>query len=42
MENALAIPLFTYDRVILLHSSVQDWRFDSEGYPWLYEVWPGQ
>lgn len=38
MENALAIPLHTYDRVMLMRDAVQGWRFDSEGYPWLYEV----
>lgn len=39
MENALAIPLHLYDRVMLMNTSVQGWRYDSEGYPWLYEVW---
>jgi peptide/nickel transport system substrate-binding protein len=39
MENALAIPLHLYDRVMLMDTSVRGWRYDSEGYPWLYEVW---
>jgi peptide/nickel transport system substrate-binding protein len=38
MENALAIPLYTYDRVFLLKSSVSGWRFDPEGYPYLTEI----
>lgn len=38
MENALAIPLHLYDRVMLMDTTVQGWRYDSEGYPWLYEV----
>jgi peptide/nickel transport system substrate-binding protein len=38
MENALAIPLYNYDRVMALDSSVEGWMFDSEGYPLLYEV----
>ena len=38
MENALAIPLYNYDRVMALDPSVQGWTFDSEGYPLLYEV----
>lgn len=38
MENALAIPLYNYDRVMVVRSAVQGWTFDSEGYPLLYEV----
>jgi peptide/nickel transport system substrate-binding protein len=38
MENALVIPLYTYDRVFLLQAKVNGWRFDPEGYPYLYEV----
>jgi peptide/nickel transport system substrate-binding protein len=38
MENALAIPLYSYDRVMLLAPSVSGWQFDSEGYPWLTDV----
>ncbi len=38
MENALAIPLHLYDRVMLMDTTVQGWRYDSEGYPWLYEI----
>lgn len=35
MENALAIPLYSYDRIMLLQPGVTGWQFDSEGYPWL-------
>ncbi len=38
MENAIAIPLHLYDRVMLMDTTVQGWRYDSEGYPWLYEI----
>ena len=38
MENALVIPLHLYDRVMLMNTAVQGWRYDSEGYPWLYEI----
>ncbi len=38
MDNALVIPLHTYDRVMVLRANVQGWRFDPEGYPYLYEV----
>ena len=38
MENALAVPLHLYDRVMLMSTAVQGWRYDSEGYPWLYEI----
>jgi peptide/nickel transport system substrate-binding protein len=38
MENALALPIHLYDRVMLMQSGVGDWQFDSEGYPWLYLV----
>ena len=38
MENAVVIPLHLYDRVMLMDTSVQGWRYDSEGYPWLYEI----
>jgi peptide/nickel transport system substrate-binding protein len=38
MENALALPLHLYDRVMMMDTSVQGWRYDSEGYPWLYDV----
>ncbi len=38
MENALVIPLHTYDRVNLLQADVQGWHFDPEGFPYLYEV----
>ncbi len=38
MENALALPVHLYDRVMLRQAGVQGWQFDSEGYPWLYLV----
>lgn len=38
MENALIIPLYAYDRVMLMRAEVQGWQFDPEGFPWLYEV----
>jgi peptide/nickel transport system substrate-binding protein len=38
MENALVIPLYSYDRVTLMQSKVQGWKFDPEGYPYLSEV----
>lgn len=38
MENALAIPLYNYDRVMALDPRVQGWTYDAEGYPLLYEV----
>lgn len=41
MENALIIPLHTYDRVNLLQSTVEGWKFDPEGFPYLYEVYLG-
>ena len=42
MENALALPLYTYNRSMLLESQIQGWQFDAEGYPLLYEVWLGE
>jgi len=38
MENALVIPVHTYNRVMLMQAGVQGWRFDAEGFPYLYEV----
>ncbi len=38
MDNALAIPLYNYDRVMALDSHVQGWKFDPEGYPFLADV----
>jgi peptide/nickel transport system substrate-binding protein len=38
MQNALVIPLYSYSRVMLMQSVVQGWRFDPEGFPYLYEV----
>ena len=38
MENALALPVHNYDRVMLMSPAVQGWRFDAEGYPYLAEV----
>ncbi|MBI1299679.1 hypothetical protein GC175_32545 [bacterium] len=42
MENALALPVHNYDRVMLMTPAVQGWRFDAEGYPYLQEVWLAQ
>jgi ABC-type transport system substrate-binding protein len=42
MENALALPVHNYDRVMLMMPAVQGWRFDAEGYPYLHEVWLAQ
>jgi len=38
MENALVIPLFCYNRVYLMTAAVQNFTFDMEGYPFLYDV----
>jgi peptide/nickel transport system substrate-binding protein len=38
MENALAMPLYTYDQVYLLSSGVQNWQFNYEGYPLPYDI----
>ncbi|HEX9029973.1 MAG TPA: ABC transporter substrate-binding protein, partial [Anaerolineales bacterium] len=39
MQNALVIPLYSYSRVMLMQSTLQGWRFDPEGYPYIYELW---
>ena len=41
MSNALAIPLYTYDRVLLLQPAADGWQFDSEGYAWLTNITTG-
>ena len=41
MSQALAIPLYTYDRVLLLQPAATGWQFDSEGYAWLTNISPG-
>ena len=38
MENALVLPLFTVNTVYLMSPSVQDFAFDLEGYPWIYDM----
>lgn len=38
MENALVLPLFTVNSVFLMSPTVQDFSFDMEGYPWLYDM----
>jgi peptide/nickel transport system substrate-binding protein len=38
MENALVLPLFTVNTVYLLSPSVQNFSFDLEGYPWIYDI----
>lgn len=35
MDNALAIPLYTLDRVMLLQPELSGFAFDAEGYAWL-------
>jgi len=39
MENALVLPLFTVNNVYMMTTSVQNFTFDLEGYPWVYDVW---
>lgn len=41
MGSALAIPLYTYDRVLLLQPAADGWQFDSEGYAWLTNITVG-
>lgn len=41
MGNALAVPLYTYDRVLLLQPTADGWQFDSEGYAWLTNITVG-
>ncbi len=38
MENALVLPLFTVNTVYLMSDSVQNFSFDLEGYPWIYDI----
>jgi peptide/nickel transport system substrate-binding protein len=38
MENALVLPLFTINTTYLYDPSVQNFTFDVEGYPWVYEM----
>ncbi|MEI7845726.1 MAG: ABC transporter substrate-binding protein [Chloroflexota bacterium] len=38
MENALVLPLFTVNTVYLMLPSVQNFTFDLEGYPWIYDI----
>ncbi len=38
MENALILPLFTVNTVYLMSPTVQDFSFDMEGYPWIYDM----
>lgn len=38
MENALLVPIHCYGSVYLTDASVEGFRFDSEGYPYLYEI----
>ncbi len=35
MDNALAVPLYTLDRVLLLQPELTGFAFDAEGYAWL-------
>jgi peptide/nickel transport system substrate-binding protein len=38
MENALVLPLFTVNTVFLNAPAVQNFSFDVEGYPWIYDI----
>jgi len=38
MENALVLPLFTVNTVYLMSPKVQNFSFDLEGYPWIYDI----
>lgn len=38
MENALIVPVHCYGSVYLTESSVEGFRFDSEGFPYMYEI----
>ena len=39
MQNALVLPLFTINNVYMVTPAVQNFTFDLEGYPYLYDVW---
>ncbi|HLE90912.1 MAG TPA: ABC transporter substrate-binding protein [Anaerolineales bacterium] len=38
MENALVLPMFTVNTSYLTSPAVQDFTFDLEGYPWIYDI----
>ena len=38
MENALVLPMFTVNTTYLTAPAVQDFSFDLEGYPWIYDI----
>ncbi len=38
MENAIALPIHAYGSVYLTDASIAGFRFDSEGFPFLYEI----
>ncbi len=38
MENALVLPLFTVNTSYLNAPAVQNFSFDVEGYPWIYDI----
>ena len=38
MENALVLPLFAINTSYLNASTVQNFSFDVEGYPWIYDI----
>ena len=42
MENALVLPLFTVNTSYLTAPSVQNFSFDVEGYPFIYDISVGQ
>ena len=38
MENALLVPVHCYGSVYLTEAAVEGFRFDSEGFPYMYEI----
>ena len=38
MENAIALPIHCYGSVYLADSNIAGFRFDPEGFPYLYEI----
>jgi ABC-type transport system substrate-binding protein len=38
MDNALVLPLFAINTSYLNRPAVQNFSFDVEGYPWIYDI----
>jgi hypothetical protein len=38
MQNALVLPMFTVNTSYLTAPAVQGFKFDLEGYPWIYDI----